>query len=294
MTRPRTYQTEAIIIKKTKFGEADRILTLYTPGLGKIQAVAKGVRRPKSKMAGHLELLTHSQVSLARGRNLDIITGSQTIDSFLPLKTDLWLASYGLYVIELVNQFTPDQAEDEALFRLLLETLTSLCMSDNRAPSTSSGQAPSTSSLDFAQDRSGQALLLRYFEMKLLDMAGFRPQLQACVACRQPLAPVVNSFSANSGGMLCPLCAGKQPFSYAISVNALKVLRFVQEHGFDAVSRLKISPALALELEAVTRHYLHYVLEREVKSAAWLDTLRDQLGKPPTPGPETSAVEAEH
>jgi DNA repair protein RecO (recombination protein O) len=130
--------------------------------------------------------------------------------------------------------------------------------------------------------------------MKLLDMAGFRPQLQACVACRQPLAPVVNSFSANSGGMLCPLCAGKQPFSYAISVNALKVLRFVQEHGFDAVSRLKISPALALELEAVTRHYLHYVLEREVKSAAWLDTLRDQLGKPPTPGPETSAVEAEH
>jgi len=279
MTRPRTYQTEAIIIKKTKLGEADRILTLYTPGLGKIQAVAKGVRRPKSKMAGHLELLTHSQVSLARGRNLDIITGSQTIDSFLPLKTDLWLASCGLYVIELVNQFTPDQAEDEALFQLLLETLTSLCMSDNRAPSTSSGQA----------------LLLRYFEMKLLDMAGFRPHLQACVACRQPLAPVVNSFSANSGGMLCPLCAGQQPFAYGISVNALKVLRFIQENGYDAVSRLKISPSLARELEAVTRHYLHYLLEREVKSAAWLDTLRDQLGKPPSAGePETSAVEAEH
>jgi DNA repair protein RecO (recombination protein O) len=263
MTRPRSYQTRAIVIKKTKLGEADRILTLYTPDLGKIQAVAKGVRRPKSKMAGHLELLTHSQVSLARGRNLDIITGSQTIDSFLPLKTDLWLASYGLYVIELVNQFTPDQAEDEALFRLLLETLTNLCTTDRRHPSTSSEQA----------------LLLRYFEMKLLDMAGFRPHLQACVACRQPLAPVVNSFSANSGGMLCPLCAGKQPLAYGISVNTLKVLRFVQENGFDAVSRLKTSPSLARELEAVTRHYLRYLLEREVKSAAWLDTLRDQSGQ---------------
>ena len=120
MSRPRNYQTEAVIIKKTKLGEADRILTLYTPDMGKIQAVAKGVRRPKSKLAGHLELLTHSQVTLARGRNLDTITGSQTIDAFLPLKTDLWLTSYGLYVIELVNQFTADHVEDEALFRLLL------------------------------------------------------------------------------------------------------------------------------------------------------------------------------
>ncbi|MCL0053004.1 DNA repair protein RecO [Dehalococcoidales bacterium] len=64
MPKPRTYQTEAIIIKKTKLGEADRILTLYTPHLGKIQVVAKGVRHPRSKMAGYLELLTHSLVSL--------------------------------------------------------------------------------------------------------------------------------------------------------------------------------------------------------------------------------------
>lgn len=67
MSKPRNYQTEAVIIRKTRLGEADRILTLYTPRLGKIHAVAKGVRRPRSKMAGHLELLTHSQISLARG-----------------------------------------------------------------------------------------------------------------------------------------------------------------------------------------------------------------------------------
>ena len=255
MSRPRTYQTNAIVIKKTKLGEADRILTLYTPDMGKVQAVAKGVRRPKSKMAGNLELLTHSKVSLARGRNLDIITGSQTIDSFLPLKTDLVLASYGLYIIELVNQFTPDQAEDEALFWLLLETLAGLCSPDNRE------------------------LLLRYFEVKLMDNAGFRPQLQECVSCRQPLPPEVNFFSAALGGMLCPTCASKEPFAYGISVNALKVFRFMQENGLEAVSRLKVTPALARELEAVTRHYLRYLLEREVKSAAWLDTLREQLGR---------------
>ena len=256
MSRPRNYQTEAIIIKKTKLGEADRILTLYTPDRGKIQAVARGVRRPKSKMAGHLELLTHSQISLARGRNLDIITGSQTINSFLPLKNNLVLASYGLYIIELVNQFTPDQSEDEALFRLLLDTLKNLCASDN---------------LD---------LLLRHFELKLLEMTGYRPQFRECVSCHQPLEPVINSFSAHAGGMLCPLCALKQPFSFEVSVNALKVLRFLQDNDYSAVSRLKINTTLARELENLTRHYLRYLLEREVKSVGWLDILREQLKHP--------------
>src|SRR4030067_555935 len=105
MQSPRNYQTEAIVIKKTKLGEADSILTLYTPHLGKIQGFAKSLRKPKSKLAGHLELLTHSQVSLARGRNLDTITGSQTVNSFLPLKSDLNLTSYALYVAELTDQF---------------------------------------------------------------------------------------------------------------------------------------------------------------------------------------------
>lgn len=255
MTRPRDYQTEAIMIKKTKLGEADRILTLYTPGLGKIQAVAKGVRRPKSKLSGHLELLTHSQVSLVRGHNLDTITGSQTINSFLPLKTDLWLTSYGLYVIELVNQFTADHVEDERLFRLLLDTLQNLGQTNNRE------------------------LLLRYFEIHLLEEAGYRPQLQVCVTCHRPLEPITNSFCARVGGTLCPVCGLNQPFSRPISVNALKVLRFIQKNSFNAVGKLKINIALSLELEGITRSYLKYLLEREVKSANWLDELKEQMKK---------------
>lgn len=254
----RNYQTKAIVIRKTRLGEADRILTLCTSDRGKIQAVAKGVRRPKSKMAGHLELMTCSQVNLARGRNLDIITGAQTIESFLPLKTDLTLASYGLYVIELVNQFTTDQAEDGTIYNLLFETLKNLQEIDNRE------------------------LLLRNFELKLLEMSGYRPQLRSCVSCHQPLAQVINYFNAGIGGMLCPGCAPKYSFSLQVSVNALKVLRFIQDNEYSAVVRLKISSPLARELEVVTRHYLRYILEREVKSAAWLDSLRDQLARPNT------------
>ncbi len=253
MPNPRTYQTEAIIIKKTKLGEADRILTLYTPDLGKIQAVAKGVRRPKSKLAGHLELLTHSLVSLARGRNLDTIIGSQTIDSFLPLKSDLHLTAYALYATELVNQFTADHMENHPLFRLLLETMRELCQAAN------------------------SDLLLRYFEMHLLNEVGYRPQLYQCVICHQPLQPVINSFSASAGGVLCPNCRFSEPFTYPLSVNAQKILRLLQDGDWTLVGRLKLTPELSYELESVMRHYLRYLLEREVKSVAWLDTLRKQV-----------------
>ena len=255
MPSPRNYQTEAIIIKKTKLGEADSILTLYTPHLGKIQAVAKGVRRPRSKMAGHLELLTHSLVSLARGRNIDTITGSQTISSFLPLKSDLELTSHALYAIELVNQFTAEHIENYPLFQLLLETLEHLCQSDDKE------------------------LALRYFELHLLDSVGYRPQLRRCVSCKAELEPVTNSFSPAAGGVLCPNCSQSQPSNYSLSVNALKVLRLLQGNDYSTVNRLKINPELSRELELVMRNYLRYLLEREVKSAVWLDTLKGEAGR---------------
>ncbi len=256
MSQSRTYQTEAIIIKKTKLGEADRILTLYTPHLGKIQAKARGVRRPRSKLSGHLELLTYSMVSLARGRTLDTVIGSQTINSFFPLKSDLWLTSCALYVTELVNQFTPDHFENPPLFRVLLEALEQLCRANNRD------------------------LTLRYFELHLLNEVGYRPQLQQCVSCRLPLEPAVNSFCPGSGGMLCPNCRPGQPLTHPLSVNAQKVLRLLQDSDFNTVNRLKINAELSGELEQVISIYLKYLLEREVKSAAWLDALRREIREP--------------
>jgi len=253
MPDPREYQTEAIVIKKTKLGEADSILTFFTPRLGKIQGFAKSLRKPKSKMAGHLELLTHSAVSLARGRgNIDTITGAQTINAFLPLKNDLWLTSCGLYVVELVYQFTAERQENYALFQLTLETLDRLGRDENKE------------------------LTLRYFELQLLESAGFRPQLRECVTCHKVLEQTTNYFSPAAGGLLCAACNLNQPFSYPLSVNAQKVLRLLQSADYAEINRLKIDTGLAREIENVISGYLKYLLEREVKSAAWLDTLREQ------------------
>jgi DNA repair protein RecO (recombination protein O) len=253
MSEPRDYKTEAIVIKKTKLGEADRILTLYTPHLGKIQAVAKGVRQPKSKMSGHLELLTYSMVSLARGKNLATVTGSQTINGFMAIKEDLVLTSYALYVIELVNQFTEDGIEDYPLFQMLLDVLEKLSTEKNRE------------------------LVLRYFEVRLLDNLGYRPQLKQCVSCHLQLKPVLNYFCPGSGGMLCPACSREGSFSYSLSVNGLKVFRLLQDGDYATISRIKMTKELNSELERLIRAYIKYLLEKDIKSIAWLETLKRSI-----------------
>jgi len=256
MPKPRTYQTEAIVIKKTKLGEADTILTLYTPNLGKIQGFAKSLRKTRSKMAGHLELLTHSQISLARGRNIDTITGAQTINSFLPLKSDLELSSGALYATELVNQFAAADVEDQPVFQLLLATLQRLSQGDN------------------------SDLVLRYFELQLLGEVGYRPQLEQCVACHKPLKETTNYFSPGAGGMLCADCRPTQPLAYPLSGQAQRTLRSLQNSDYAGISGMTLTPELSHQLEVVIRNYIRYLLERELKSAAWLDSLKAQSTPP--------------
>jgi DNA repair protein RecO (recombination protein O) len=250
MTQPRNYKTEAIILKKTKLGEADRILTLYTPHLGKIQAIAKGVRRPRSKMSGHLELITHSLVPLVRGKNLDTITGSQTIHGFLALKSDLRLSSYALYIIELVNKFTEENIENYSLFKLLLETLKQLEGSVN------------------------SELVLRFFELHLLSYVGYRPQLQCCVLCHSSLKRTNISFSPRAGGMLCPDCNNSQFITYNISQECLELLRLLQECDYETVNHLEANQQSIDSTELMMRNYMRYYLEREIKSITWLDSIR--------------------
>ena len=110
MRQQRSYPTEAIVLnKQSDLGEADRVLTLLTPYKGKLRAVAKGSRRPISKKAGHLDSLCHSQLQMAVGRQLDIITQAQALESFLSLRTELWHMACGVYLTELVDRFLEDE-----------------------------------------------------------------------------------------------------------------------------------------------------------------------------------------
>ena len=265
MSTSRNYQTQGIILKQTKLGEFDKIVTIYTPEFGKLRAVAKGACRPKSKLGGNIEPLTHSLMLLARGRNLDIITQSQTINGFLALKSDLWCMACGLYILELIDSFTIEGGENCPLFDLLLDTLNQLNGPDSNE------------------------IILRYFELHLLHYLGYRPQLLCCVNCDSPLKPVTNFFSLNKGGLLCPPCNSKENHRYKqieamllkpslpLSVGALKVLRLWQSCDYATARRVRVKPELSWELEQVLHEYIKYILQREIKSLTWLKELKKEI-----------------
>ncbi len=123
MPRPRVYSTEGFTLRRTDFGEADRILTLFTPTYGKIRAIAKGVRKTKSRLAGHLEPFTRTQLLLATGRDLDIVTQAEGRERFERLPTDFWSATAAWYVAELVDRFLEDADPHPRLYALFVETL---------------------------------------------------------------------------------------------------------------------------------------------------------------------------
>lgn len=252
MARPRTYKTEAIVLKRTNLGEADSIITLYTPDLGKIRAVAKGVRRPKSKLGGHLDLLTRSSLLLARGQNLDIITQCQTIESFLPIRGDLELIGSALYMAELLDQFTAELIESYPVYALLNNDLLWLCEARN------------------------PELVLRHFEIQLLSHLGYQPELYHCLSCNSRLLPARNTFSAHNGGVLCAECSREEPTSRSISVEAIKVMRFLLDNSQASASRLRMTAEISQEVAQVLKWYIRYLLERDIKSLEFLDHLREK------------------
>ncbi len=266
MRTPRVYATEAVVLRRTDFGEADRILTLFTPQGGKVRAIAKGVRRTTSRLAGHLEPFTRTQLLLASGRDLDIVTQAEGRERLDHLRDDLWHATAAWYVAELVDRFLEDADPHPRLYRLFTRTLRLL---DDGAA---------------RPDASRGWLALRYFELHLLDELGYRPAFHQCAGCDTPLTPIENGFSAELGGALCPNCA-----RYAqrrLSLDALKVLRLLQTTEWEAVPRLRLSIAVRAEVEAVIQATLRFHLDRDLKSWPFLQAAPPT---PASPAPATSA-----
>ena len=181
MRLERVYRTEGIVLRRQDFGEADRIITLYSPTHGKIRAIGKGVRRTKSRVGGHVELFTHVNVLVAQGRNLDIITQAEARGTFAAIRDDLWRATYACYCAELVDRMTEERLENRAIFDLLLLQLGYL----NGAAEPGQRRAE---------------LSVRTFELRLLGVLGYAPELFRCVECGEPLKPEENRISAERRG----------------------------------------------------------------------------------------------
>ena len=248
--RERSFRIEAVVLKHNDWGEADRLLTLYSLELGKLRCIAKGARKPQSRKGGHLEPFTRVNLLLARGRDLPIVTQAETLNAFLFIKDSFLLTTYSSYVVELLDRFTFEEGENRPLYHLLIETLDRL----------SAGISPD--------------LVIRYYELRLLDLVGFRPRLFECVNCGDQVQPEDQFFSAERGGVVCPKCFKEVAGCRRITMLALKYLRHFQRSPFSEAMRAPLNPVLNQEIEAVLQYYLVYVLERALNTPPFLRRAR--------------------
>lgn len=249
MRQAKTSRAEVVVLKAIDYGETDKILTLFTAGLGKVRAIAKGVRRSTSRMGGHLDLFAHATVLLVHGRNMEIVTQGQALHTFGHLRDDLARLAKACYAAELTDRFTEDHNPNPELFRALVRVLERI----------DGGEAPERS--------------LHLFELQLLALSGYRPQLHRCVTCDATIEPGANSFDPGLGGVLCPACGPAQRTAHAISTPALKLLRNIQTRG-EAMLDVPVGQDVVDEVEGTLALYIQYLLERRPKSAAFLETLR--------------------
>ncbi len=239
------------MLRHADYGEADRMLTLYTRQLGKTRALAKGARKIASRKAGHIEPFTHVKLQLAQGREMPIVTQADTIDAYQPLREDLVLTGQASYVMELLDRFTySDDTENSTLFRLLTETLSRLA----------SGTDP--------------WLVIRYYEIRLLDHLGFRPQLFECANCGREIKAEDQFFSFSAGGAICPRCGQGLRNIHKISVEALRYLRHFQRSSYADATRARPEPDVQKETETLMQGYFTYLLERELNTPGFLKKIK--------------------
>jgi DNA repair protein RecO (recombination protein O) len=243
---PRTLRVEAVILRHLDWGEADRLITLFSKEQGKLRAVAKGVRKMRSRKAGHLEPFTRTALLLARGRDLWIITQAETVDAYLKLGQDLLLTGYASYVIEVLDRFTLEEGQNPSIYSLLVQTLRRL----------TNGDEP--------------FIVVRYYEIRLLELLGFRPQLFQCVRCNSEIKPQNQFFSAEMGGVVCPDCSGGISPLRAVSLEALRYLRYFQRSSYEQALKAFIPAEVQNEIEGLLQYYITYLLERGLNTPSFL------------------------
>ncbi|MEW6407718.1 MAG: DNA repair protein RecO [Patescibacteria group bacterium] len=252
-----TYKTKGIIIKRINIGEADKIITFYTATMGKIRARAQAVRRSESKLAGHLELFMLSDLIFAKGQNLDVVTSAQIINSFSSIRYDLYKTSFAYFIVELIEKLIPEELKDSRIFNLLTNTFQIL---DDKK---------------LAMDQ--LPILLLFFELKLLDLLGFAPQLLRCVHCAKEYSSSEGAqrpnqkvlFSSLLGGILCENCKSFDRLAPSISNEEIKLVNRLRSHNIDygKFNNLKINFDIIRALSQKIDYFIRFIFGKNIKSS---------------------------
>ena len=234
------YRDQGVVLRTIKLGETDRIVTILTQGHGKIRAVAKGIRKPGSRFGARLEPMTHVALQCYKGRELDVVTQTETIDANRALREHYGCLTHAVSMLEAADQVAQDREPNPALYRMLVGALRTLAADPN-------------------------PLVSAAFFWKLLSLEGFHPLLDACASCGGD-GPFP-AFDIDEGGVLCESCgrfAGRR-----IRPETLATVRRILG-GELRIALAEATHETTTETERLAVSSLEHHLERRLRSAALL------------------------
>lgn len=238
----KTYTTAAIILRGASYGEGNRIYTFYSRDRGKFSAVARGVRKQKSKLKGHLQLGNCCDLELIKGKGLDIVSSAAARETFPANREKAEGYFYMSYFLELCNDFTPEEQADAAIYDLLRGVLGALATTEPK-------------------------LLARYYELQLLQHGGFLPDLSRCSLCGTALNG--GCWNPRYDGLICSHCGS----GTAVTPKAHFALKYLLNVEVTLVPRLKVDADTMALLSGLTRRMIEHSLEKKVRSLTILDQL---------------------
>ena len=235
-------KTPAVTLKRSDYSDSSQIITFYTRDYGKIQALAKGLKRPVKGVSGGIDLLTYNNiVFIHRERsNLNILTEWALQDNFHLLRENLKKSHSAFYLLELVKEFTEENDKNEPLFDLFINTLYEIA---NSGDSTISILA---------------------FEIQMLALLGYLPEMKHCITCKADLnSKRFAFFSAREGGLFCPHCGRDAKERVKISGGTMATINYLA--GETRKERLAIQQSLQVEIRNLLRYYISFLLSKELK-----------------------------
>ncbi|MGH2721843.1 MAG: DNA repair protein RecO [Actinomycetota bacterium] len=233
------YKDEAVVLRTMRLGEADRIVTLLGRASGKVRAVAKGVRKTRSRIGSRLEPFSHVSVVLWKGRgDLDTVSQVDVVQTFRNVRGDLTRFALGEIMLEAADRVVQDRERSPRVFTLLVDGLQGL-------------------------DASGSPLVMASFLLRLSSAAGFAPRLDACAECGAP----AGWFSPGQGGAVCGRCRNRD--AEDVGSGVLELLHDVMREG----AWMGASGDAGVIAVRLARHYAEYHLERRLRAAAAADVI---------------------
>ncbi len=233
------YRSEGIVLKKIDRGEADQLLTIYTKDFGKVEILAKAMRKIKSKLRSESNLFNLSEIEFIQGKTYKTLTDASLIENFSEIRKDLKKLALSYRISEILDNLVRKEEKDESIWELLIETLKKL-------------------NTPFPQNLDSQ-LIFYYFTWNLLSFLGYKPELHICSLCQKELFPQNLYFNFQEGGVICQNCFKKIKNGKEISPETIKILRFIIEKEWRIISQLKIDEKYFLSLKRISDYWINFL-----------------------------------